>query len=539
MAQVPEWTIGQSVEKGALRTYTQGGRVDVFVALQDSDVGSVWSAPPSSPTFWLELDNYNGSYISGVAYPKGHVVDHAAPGGEVLWYIAAEDISAGQGAPGTENGPNWLLFGGRRTPAIPSVTLCKTLWRVPFTIVRPDQAVATGVNLEEPPEDGQLLIRAEAPVSGSDASLDERIIAVSELLSLSPVAVGADLLDNTDAPPGSSLPLGVNQLDLRTSVARTTENMLLIQFPRSKTLYPSGQVARFTFAHDAAWPEIFFAATGGDVQFNVSEHGTIQSQLSSGVTNRLAPTPTPETRGQYVRQSKEGENYELTLEAPAVDAFASYATVDEFRNRTNLLSAAENDEIAEQLEAVSRLVDQELRLMPGAFAPHEATYHFQTDGGSTLYLRDDSGFAYPLRSVVADGIRPDFDRERTYTEYLWDFDDAWLWPIPNNGPQIGIPYESIEIRRGRYGYETPYTYWPIQHGSVQIEGAWGWAAIPGAIRELVCHITRDMRDSLLGGSAQRMEVVDDTTVFRPDTWRLWAQVKSRYGSKRVMTMRTE
>ena len=57
------------------------------------------------------------------------------------------------------------------------------------------------------------------------------------------------------------------------------------------------------------------------------------------------------------------------------------------------------------------------------------------------------------------------------------------------------------------------------------------------IRELCVHVARDFSDSQLGGAAARVEVVDDTSVYRDDTWRLWKTVKARYGRKGVTSLR--
>lgn len=212
-----------------------------------------------------------------------------------------------------------------------------------------------------------------------------------------------------------------------------------------------------------------------------------------------------------------------------------YATAAEYRARTGATDSVVDDLLNEEILAASRIIDQDLRLMPGYFSPHDATYYFQTEGGRKLHLRDEAGYAYALRSVVADGIRPDFDRDGTYTQYQWDFDDSWLWPIPRNGPAIDMPYTAIEIRY--IGTDLPAAYWPFSQGSVEIEGSWGWEVTPAPIRELTVHVARDMRDSLRGGAGARVEVVDDSIAYRDDTWRLWQLVKSRYGRRTITTLR--
>ena len=205
---------------------------------------------------------------------------------------------------------------------------------------------------------------------------------------------------------------------------------------------------------------------------------------------------------------------------------ATYATAAEYRARTGAGDSVPDDLLDEQLEAASRLLDQELRVAPGNFGPYTGTYIFPTDGGRVLYLRNESGRAYSLRSVDADGIRPDYDLTGRYDQEAWDFDDAWIWPRPRTAGQDGIPYSALELRLLS---DVPQATWPTSDGSVQIVGAWGWAATPAPIRAVTCHVAREMRDSLRGGAAQRVEVIDDAVAYRTDAWRLWQSVKRRYG----------
>ena len=204
----------------------------------------------------------------------------------------------------------------------------------------------------------------------------------------------------------------------------------------------------------------------------------------------------------------------------------SYATAAEYRARTGAGDSVPDDLLDEQLEAASRLLDQELRVAPGNFGPYTGTYIFPTDGGRVLYLRNESGRAYSLRSVDADGIKPDYDLTGRYDQEAWDFDDAWIWPRPRTAGEDGLPYSALELRLLS---DVPQATWPTSDGSVQIAGEWGWAATPAPIRAVTCHVAREMRDSLRGGAAQRVEVIDDAVAYRTDAWRLWQSVKRRYG----------
>ena len=152
----------------------------------------------------------------------------------------------------------------------------------------------------------------------------------------------------------------------------------------------------------------------------------------------------------------------------------TYATVEQFRARTGARDITEVTEgLTAQLEAASRIIELEMRVAPDYFHPHDATYFFQTRGGARLYLRDEEGLAYALRSVVDGGIRPDYERSGEYaaSAYQWDLGDVWIWPTPRNHEVTGRPIIELELRRVG---AAPFTWWPTSDGSVRIEGAWGW-----------------------------------------------------------------
>lgn len=209
-----------------------------------------------------------------------------------------------------------------------------------------------------------------------------------------------------------------------------------------------------------------------------------------------------------------------------------YASFDEYVARQNA-DADDQTTIEQQLLAMSRYLDRKLYMMPGGFAPiASATFYFDPQGHETLYLRDAEGFVYPLRTVVADGIRPDYDRTGDYdnTSFKWDLDDVWLWPSPRNGAAIGVPFGSLELRRVG---NVPITLWPYSDGSVRIEGAWGWEAIPPAIRELVVKLTRDMIDSERGGGTASIAPLEEGIPLMSDTWRLWRSLERQFGHELV------
>ena len=211
----------------------------------------------------------------------------------------------------------------------------------------------------------------------------------------------------------------------------------------------------------------------------------------------------------------------------------AYAEFTDYALRENA-DLADQNTIEAQLLAMSRYIDRKLRCAPGLFAPADGqTFYFDGSGSHLLPLRDDEGAYYPLRSVDADAIRPDYDRTGDYDQALsWDLDDVFIWPIPRNHEGIGRPIKSLELRRiGR----APYTIWPYADGSVRITGDWGWAQTPPAIVELVVKLTRDVVDSQRGGGTASIAPLEEGVPLMDDTWRLWRSIENeyRYGAKGV------
>lgn len=209
----------------------------------------------------------------------------------------------------------------------------------------------------------------------------------------------------------------------------------------------------------------------------------------------------------------------------------TYATLEEYRDRQ--VSPDDDDtELTAQLLAASRLVDRRLRVQPGYFLPHDATYYFPGSGDRDLWLRDGEGLAYCLRSTPTDGIRPDYDERGRYDTYHWTLSDDWIWPVPRNAADDGRPY--LGLRLMPYD-EAPLTYWPYSPGgTVRIEGSWGWAALPPEIKEFTVYLARDMRDSQRGGLSAQVNLLEDGTPLRNDSWALWQSVKQAYSRDYAM-----
>lgn len=190
--------------------------------------------------------------------------------------------------------------------------------------------------------------------------------------------------------------------------------------------------------------------------------------------------------------------------------------------------------VESMLTAMSRSLDRRLGVFPGGFTSRDATsFEFDAHGGDRLWLRDSASLVYPLRALSAGGVRPDYDRTGDYanTLYGWDFDDAFLWPIPRNHAELDEPARGLMLRRLR---GAPRVRWPYGDGAVQVTGDWGWATTPEAITELVISRTRDLRDvQRAGASATVADVGGGEITFTDDSWMLWRAVESAYSYRRA------
>ena len=188
----------------------------------------------------------------------------------------------------------------------------------------------------------------------------------------------------------------------------------------------------------------------------------------------------------------------------------------------------QQERIGEVLVAASRYLDRKLNCMPGGFGPlDDLTLRFWAMGTRVLWLRNEEGLICPLRTVVADGIRPDFDFRGDYdnTAWKWDLDATWLHGIPDYAEAVGVPYRALGI--------LPYDnaqigVWPAAGAAVRIEGNWGWASVPSPIRELTIYLARAISDSHQGGAGAIVGAFDEAIQVTDQARRFWRSAMSEY-----------
>jgi hypothetical protein len=204
----------------------------------------------------------------------------------------------------------------------------------------------------------------------------------------------------------------------------------------------------------------------------------------------------------------------------------SYCTAAEYRSRVNMLDTASDVEILAQLTSTSRFLERELRVAPGYFnatAVGQIRYFEPVLIANRLFrLVDEDGFQHCLTAIANDGVAVDTDGDGVYNYTVDPTGESWVVARPYNAPDLGRPWESLEILSLS---AATFSYWPNYPRGVRITGTWGWTAVPGTIKELVVKMTRDIRDSEEAGAAGSLAGV----ALKTDTWRLWLSAKSVYG----------
>jgi hypothetical protein len=175
-----------------------------------------------------------------------------------------------------------------------------------------------------------------------------------------------------------------------------------------------------------------------------------------------------------------------------------YATTSEYRERNGRVSTDSDTTLAALILSLSRVVDRRLGVGPAGIAPQSAvTLTFRSpDGGRLLYLRDEQERQHFLRTATAIGI--DSEGDNTFDGYTLVLGtDTELRGYPINATTYGEPYTALELMPGVSGASP--AAWP-KGAEVRITGNWGYTAIPGAIKDRVISLTRELVQVHLGGA---------------------------------------
>jgi hypothetical protein len=214
---------------------------------------------------------------------------------------------------------------------------------------------------------------------------------------------------------------------------------------------------------------------------------------------------------------------------PVTDPYASAA---EYRAHIGKTEAAQDTSvILPALLAVSRLLDKQT----GRFFTRDAAGVARVFSGidnTRLYLPD---IATLTGLAVKADLNADFDyvdADETLTINTHFFagpenpdkgpePQPWRWLdiVPNNG-------RLDKWRRFTWEREALQTL-----RFVEVTAAWGWPAVPGAIREATILITREILDLEQSGFSLALQNIDTAVNLAPTAFSIVQRIKREYGNQ--------
>jgi hypothetical protein len=213
----------------------------------------------------------------------------------------------------------------------------------------------------------------------------------------------------------------------------------------------------------------------------------------------------------------------------AIDLVTPIASAAEFRDRNGMLSSNDDSMVETLLLTVTRLIERRIGVAPGMLLPQTSlAFTFSATGGSRLYLRDDRGFQYLLRSITTDKLEIDDDADGSFDDYTLDTADAWVSAFPVNAATFLEPYTAIDLLNIT---TATITAWPKARNCVQITGNWGVAAnsaIRAALKERAISIVRELIDTHRAGAAMSVDAMGSAVESVPAARALMHMIEREY-----------
>lgn len=203
---------------------------------------------------------------------------------------------------------------------------------------------------------------------------------------------------------------------------------------------------------------------------------------------------------------------------------SDYLTVQEYAARTGLKNFSGALNLAGQITAVSRWLEQNKQL--GRV--------FNSSGAGVIRYFEGVpvGEVWPqvLRAddfTAITAIAVDLDRDGSYSTSLTPSSDVLYRPL--NADTDGRPFEFLELRP----LQTKIAGWPDYPAAVKITGTWGWPAVPDAVKELTAMIVRQIRDLQLGGVTVTVQQIDSQLQLAPGSSKLMKELKAAYSRRKA------
>ena len=208
------------------------------------------------------------------------------------------------------------------------------------------------------------------------------------------------------------------------------------------------------------------------------------------------------------------------------DAYADIAYY-EARN-TSSVSVADASRLAEDLLAMSRAFDFECGLAPGTLNDvADVTLYLDGRGGVRLPFRDDAERLWLVRSITGIGI--DSENDGTYDGVTLTLSDAWVVGYPANNAVVGKPYEGLELLT--YLSTCTPSSWPKRPRAVRLQCTLGYETMPDQVKQVICAITRELRDEFGAGAAQDYQRLDESLPLTSQTWKQIARLKAEFSRR--------
>lgn len=213
----------------------------------------------------------------------------------------------------------------------------------------------------------------------------------------------------------------------------------------------------------------------------------------------------------------------------------SYLTAAAYRALVAHTDTSDDAELLADTGSMSRILDDELGLAPGAFnaSAAAATRYFDGTGRALLELRDSRGRLNPITTIDAEGIRVDTTGDGTF-DTTFDLTEAWAVGEPYNAVEISEPFTALRllpISGATASVGDVLSVFPVGRHNVALVGTHGWSAVPDAAKRLTAFMTRDLRDRLNAGASGTYQVLESGVVIRDDTWRTLQRMKQAYTRK--------
>lgn len=177
----------------------------------------------------------------------------------------------------------------------------------------------------------------------------------------------------------------------------------------------------------------------------------------------------------------------------------AYATAEEYRLRVKQTRKDDEPVLNSMLLAISRFLDWRLRRFFNQDSAVQ-TRLYDGNGETRLWLPDDIATSTGLIVTV------DLDGDYDFSDETALVKDTDFWLGPANadlGPEAR-PWEFLDVHPN----SANLSVWPEQQRAVQVKAKFGWAAVPGAIKEATIALTRQVYDVQQSGMTLTLQNID-------------------------------